>query len=92
MPGATCRPRGLCAWSVNYFFFLLKTVLLRDVFMKYKCETCFKRAERGDERRVCAGGSTQLSISQLQLIIYGFHNTSCDLGAQDALGAGRPPP
>lgn len=60
--------------------------------MKYKCETCFKRAEPGDERRLCAGGSTQPFISQLQLIIYDFHTTSCDLGPQNALGAGRAPP
>ena len=60
--------------------------------MKYKCETCFKRAEPRDERRVCAGGSTQPFTSPLQLIVYDFHNTSCDLGAQNALGAGRAPP
>lgn len=59
--------------------------------MKYKCETCFKRTEPGDEQRVCAGSSMQPFISQLQLIIYDFHNTSCDLGGQNALGAGRAP-
>lgn len=51
--------------------------------MKYKCQTCFKQAEPGDERRVCTGGSTQPFISQLQLIIYDFHSTSCALGAQN---------
>lgn len=60
--------------------------------MKYKCETCFKWAEPGDEWWVCAGSSTQPFTSQLQLIIYDFHNMSCDLGAQKAPGAGRAPP
>lgn len=56
--GAACHPPGLCAERALLLLFTVK-LLLRDTLMKYKCETCFRRAEPGDEQRVCAGGSSQ---------------------------------
>lgn len=42
---------GLCAERALLLPFTVK-LLLRDMLMKYKCETCFKRAEPRDEQRL----------------------------------------